>query len=110
MKCQSLEALKEGRDFKIIELNGAFSEPTHIYDASRSSYWKAVITIVRHWRLVRRIAMANHERGVPFMRTSDMLSELKAFKNYHRKIKNAVQEDELIRRQERTLALSPRRG
>lgn len=110
VKCQSLEALKEGRDFKIIELNGAFSEPTHIYDASRSSYWKAVATIVRHWRLVRRIAMANHERGVPFMRTSDMLSELKAFKNYHRKIKNAVQEEELNRRQERTLALSPRRG
>lgn len=107
VKCQSLEALKEGRDFKIIELNGAFSEPTHIYDPSHSTYWEALTTIVKHWRLVRQIAEVNHKRGVPFMRTADMLTELRALKNYHRKIKSALQRDEVVRKER--LALSARR-
>mgnify|MGYP006266251003 CR=1 FL=1 len=104
VKCQSLEALKAGREFKIIELNGAFSEPTHIYDAQRSTYWQALRTIVRHWRIVRQIATANHAQGVPFMRASDMLSELRALKDYHRKIKMALERDAVIKK--RNLSLS----
>lgn len=110
VKCRSLESLKQGLDFKILELNGAFSEPTHIYDTQKSTYLQAVSTIVKHWRLVRRIAVANHKLGVPFMRTTQMLSELRALKNYHKKIKQALERDQIIRQQEQqTLALSSTR-
>ncbi len=52
--------------FSIIELNGAGSEATHIYDPSQSIFfaWKEII---RHWRLLWRISRANHKTGVPYM-------------------------------------------
>src|SRR5258705_2339062 len=42
------EELREGKNFSIIELNGAGSEPTHMYDPKHSVFfaWKE---ITRHW-------------------------------------------------------------
>lgn len=53
------EALKQGRDFSVIELNGAGSEPTHIYDPSHSLFfaWKEII---RHWRVLFHISRKNY--------------------------------------------------
>lgn len=67
IKCESLDALFTGEGMKVIELNGACSEPTHIYDPERGTYWAALRDIAYHWRLIRRIARANHQRGVPYL-------------------------------------------
>jgi hypothetical protein len=56
------EDLRAGRDFTIIELNGAAAEATNIYDA-RNSLWSAYRTLFRQWELVFAIGAANRQRG-----------------------------------------------
>jgi len=56
------EDLRAGRKFQIIELNGAASEATSIYDA-RSSIFVAYRTLFRQWDLVFAIGAANRKRG-----------------------------------------------
>ena len=53
--------LRAGR-FTIVELNGAASEATSIYDA-RNSLWSAYRMLYRQWRLVYAIGAANRARG-----------------------------------------------
>jgi membrane protein DedA with SNARE-associated domain len=54
--------LAAGRDFQIVELNGAASEATSIYDA-RNSFLTAYRTLFRQWDLVFAIGSANLSRG-----------------------------------------------
>jgi hypothetical protein len=54
--------LRRGRNLQIIELNGAASEATHIYD-SRNSLWSAYRTLFRQWRTVYAIGAANRRLG-----------------------------------------------
>jgi hypothetical protein len=61
----SMEALKQGRDFRIIELNGAGAEPTHMYDPRHSLFF-ALKEIIRHWNILAKISRMNHYRGVPY--------------------------------------------
>jgi len=56
------EDLEAGRNFKIIELNGAASEATSIYDA-RNSVFEAYRTLFRQWDLVFAIGAANRRHG-----------------------------------------------
>jgi len=56
------EDLKAGGNFQIIELNGAASEATSIYDA-RNSIFAAYETLFRQWDLVFAIGAANRKRG-----------------------------------------------
>jgi membrane protein DedA with SNARE-associated domain len=58
----SLEDLKNGQNFYIVELNGAASEATSIYDA-RNSLLTAYKTLFRQWDLVFAIGVANRKRG-----------------------------------------------
>lgn len=54
--------LRAGRGFQIIELNGAASEATSIYDA-RNTLCSAYGTLFRQWELVFAIGAANRKRG-----------------------------------------------
>jgi hypothetical protein len=54
--------LRAGHGFQIIELNGAASEATSIYDA-RNSLFAAYRTLFRQWALVFAIGAANRQRG-----------------------------------------------
>ncbi|HEX4850738.1 MAG TPA: ATP-grasp domain-containing protein [Puia sp.] len=62
------EELKKGRSFAIIEVNGAGSEPTHIYDPRHSIFfaWKEII---RHWKILWMISRENHRRGHRYLTT-----------------------------------------
>lgn len=55
--------LRAGNNFQIIELNGAASEATSIYDA-RNSLGEAYRTLFRQWDLVFAIGAANRARGI----------------------------------------------
>jgi membrane protein DedA with SNARE-associated domain len=55
--------LRAGRSFQIIELNGAASEATNIYDA-RNSLWSAYRRLFQQWELVFAIGAANRVRGL----------------------------------------------
>jgi hypothetical protein len=60
IKFKSWESLQQGTHFSIIELNGAGSEPTHIYDPKHSVFfaWKEII---RHLRLLYSISVKNKQ-------------------------------------------------
>ncbi len=61
------EDLTKGENLSIIELNGAGSEPTHIYDPSHSIFyaWKEII---RHWRILYKISVWNHKHlAAPYL-------------------------------------------
>ena len=62
----SWEELKQGKNFSIVELNGAGSEPTHIYDPKHSLFfaWKE---LARHIRYMFQISVENHKRGFPYL-------------------------------------------
>lgn len=66
IRYNTLEELKQGRNFAVIEINGAGAEPTHIYDPRHSLFfaWKE---IVRHWLILGRISRMNHRKGHPYL-------------------------------------------
>jgi hypothetical protein len=77
IKTSSIEDLKEGKNFQIIEFNGCGAEPNHIYDCGMS-LWKAYGVILEHWKALFRISRYNHRNGVPywsFRRGKDFLRE-----------------------------------
>ena len=59
----SEKALRRGQDFQIIELNGASSEATSIYDP-KTSLWDAYRTLFRQWEIVFEIGAENRRRGL----------------------------------------------
>lgn len=63
LRFESEEDLRAGRNFQILELNGASAEATSIYDA-RNSLRAAYATLFRQWELVFAIGAANRTRGV----------------------------------------------
>lgn len=58
--------LEQGKNFSIVEVNGAASEPTHIYDPKHSLFfaWKE---LARHITYMYQISVANHQRGFPYL-------------------------------------------
>jgi hypothetical protein len=76
------EELREGKGFSIIELNGAGSEPTHMYDPRHSILfaWKE---ITRHWKILWKISRINHlNTQQPYMDTRSGLTMLRENKQY----------------------------
>jgi membrane protein DedA with SNARE-associated domain len=61
--------LRSGKNFSIIELNGAAAEATSIYDA-RNSLFSAYRTLFRQWELLFMIGAANRRCGCPPTRLS----------------------------------------
>lgn len=59
VKYHSFEELLKGENLKIIEVNGVISEPTHIYDPSKGSYFAALKSIKNHWKLIYVIGVKN---------------------------------------------------
>jgi hypothetical protein len=82
IRFNSWEELKRGKSFSIIELNGAGSEPTHIYDPKHSIFfaWKEII---RHLNIMWRISKLNYRpKERPFMTTSAGLKMLRDNSRY----------------------------
>jgi hypothetical protein len=65
IKCNSLDDLREGKNFLILEFNGCGAEPNHIYDAG-ISIWQAYREILKHWKVLFEISKHNHENGTPY--------------------------------------------
>jgi len=83
----SFEELEQGENFLIVELNGAASEPTHIYDP-KHSLWFAWKELARHIRYLYEISVANHKMGVPYLDYKVGLREYKLHLVQNNKILN----------------------
>ncbi len=62
----TFEELSEGKNFRIIEVNGAGGEATHIYDPKHSLFF-AWREITRHWGYMCKISILNHRKGHPYL-------------------------------------------
>lgn len=58
----SLEALKRGEGFTMVEYNGAGGEPTHIWDP-RTSIVGTYAGLLHHWKSLYAIGAQNRRRG-----------------------------------------------
>ena len=72
--------LEEGKNFQIIEINGAISEPTHMYDPKHSLFygWKE---LTRHFHYMYLISKENHKNGAKYLSFKEGVQE---FKNHHK--------------------------
>lgn len=61
IKFNSWEELENGKSFSIVELNGANSEPTHVYDP-KHSYFYALREFKRHWQMMAQISQLNKNK------------------------------------------------
>ncbi len=83
IRYESLELLKEGKCFSVIEINGAGSEPTHMYSQGHSLFfaWKEIL---RHWNILCKISRMNHALGTPYMCRAEGMKMFRAYKEYNR--------------------------
>ncbi len=65
LKCSSIDDLKAGKNFSILEFNGAGAEPNHIYDCNMT-YPQALKEIAMHWKYLYQIGKINNFNGVPY--------------------------------------------
>lgn len=86
LKCSSVEDLKEGRGFKILEYNGIGAEPAHIYDPSYPLFEK-YRDIYRHWKIIYRIYRLQKKKGVKAMSVKEAIRSLKAYFDYQKLLK-----------------------
>lgn len=79
------EELREGKNFVIIEVNGAGSEPTHIYDPAHSIFfaWKEII---RHWIILAKISRLNHRQGHRYLNTREGIAMFREDKAWSQKL------------------------
>ncbi|WP_395043343.1 D-alanine--D-alanine ligase [Flavobacterium sp.] len=84
---QTWEDLEKGKNFSIVELNGAGSEPTHIYDPKHSIFfaWKE---LARHITYMYKISVANNKRGFPFLKRKEGMIEYRLHLEQSNKIVN----------------------
>ena len=80
LRFASAEDFRAGKNFQIIELNGAAAEAGNLYDA-KYSLWSAYRTLFRQWELVFAIGAANRRRGVP---PTSLLAVWKKWREYSR--------------------------
>ena len=74
--------LSKGKNFSIIELNGAGSEPTHIYDPAHSISF-AWREIIRHWKILYKISKQNHKYSkLPYMKFGSGVQMLRENKRH----------------------------
>jgi hypothetical protein len=68
--CRSVDDLKNGNHFMILEYNGCGAEPNHFYDTGYTLF-RAYGEILKHWRFLYQISRYNAKRGVrpwPFLK------------------------------------------
>ena len=78
--CSSVEDLKNGRHFSILEYNGCGAEPNHFYDTGYTLIG-AYKEILKHWKALYRICAYNSRQGIkpwPFMKGKKFMDGIKA--------------------------------
>jgi hypothetical protein len=84
---QSWDDLENGKNFSIVELNGAASEPTHIYDPKHSIFfaWKE---LARHITYMYKISVLNHQRGFSYLSHKEGMKQYRLHLEQSNKIVN----------------------
>lgn len=76
MKVSSIEDLYEGKNIKVMELNGVSSDPGHIYDP-HYYLWQAYRDLMWHWKRAADISIVNQKNGVKPLPFSELWAIVK---------------------------------
>ncbi len=82
LRCTSVEDLYQGKNIKILELNGAGAEPGHIYQPGYP-LMQAYRDIMHHLRVLAEIGSINRKNGIPFMSLRQGLREIRKIRKYN---------------------------
>ena len=91
IKCTSIDDLKKGINFSILEYNGCGAEPHHIY-GNRNSLLQAYKIVLHHWRMLYRISRYNHQAGMRYWQYREGLQFLKQAKRHFNMLKRLDRE------------------
>ncbi|MBP6410464.1 MAG: carboxypeptidase-like regulatory domain-containing protein [Pseudarcicella sp.] len=78
LKVKSIDDLYEGKNIKILELNGVWSEPAHIYDPN-FKLWKAYKDLFWHWNTMSKISLLQSQKGIKTIPTKVLLKKVKKY-------------------------------
>ncbi len=81
IKCASIEDLKTGKNYSILEFNGSGAEPHHIY-GSNNNLLQAYKVILHHWNVLYKISRYNHVKGIRYWSFKKGLKFLKDAKKH----------------------------
>jgi hypothetical protein len=65
IKCASVEDLKEGKNFCILEYNGSGGEPHHVY-GNGNTLFGACFILAQHWNALYKISKQNYLKGIHY--------------------------------------------
>ncbi|MFN2457556.1 MAG: hypothetical protein ABR502_05090 [Chitinophagaceae bacterium] len=88
LKAASLDDLKSGKNFSILEYNGSGAEPNHIYN-SNYTLLGAYAEIIKHWKVLFEISRYNYKKGIRYWPFLKGLRFLKGCKKHYRLIKKS---------------------
>ncbi len=87
MRCLDWESLKRGENFKILEFNGACSEPAHIYDPSFGVF-KAYKAYWKQWGIMARIFKMQDQKGIQPISFSEAWQRFNQYFKYLKTVKS----------------------
>lgn len=90
--CTSIEDLKEGKNYSILEYNGCGAEPNHFYDTGYTLAG-AYKEILKHWKVLYKISSYNNRHGIKYWPLLKGIKFLRETKKHYSIIRQA---DELI--------------
>lgn len=82
LKCQSIDDLRDLKNFSILELNGAGAEPSHIYQPGYSLV-KAYKAIFWHLKVLADISIINNRGGIPYWSFKRGVEKWKSHKKHN---------------------------
>jgi len=79
IRVDNVNTLKRGEGFKVLELNGVLSEPTHMYDPKHSLFyaWKTMFSL---WSEIFRIGDENRARGCKPSSIGELIQLVREFR------------------------------
>ncbi|MEP6583289.1 MAG: hypothetical protein ABJA90_03440 [Ginsengibacter sp.] len=86
IKCLSIEDLKAGKNFSILEYNGSGAEPHHIY-GDGNNLIQAYGIVLHHWKVLYAISKLNHKNGQRYWKYRRGLTFLRKAKQHFRILK-----------------------
>ncbi len=65
IKCLSIDDLKEGKNFSILEFNGCGAEPHHAY-GNGNTLLQAYKIFIHHWKILYKISRYNYKTAIRY--------------------------------------------
>lgn len=81
IKCNSVEDLKQGKNFSIIEYNGCGAEPHHVY-GNGYTLWQACKILASHWLVLQKISSFNNAQGFKYWDFKAGWTEMRRCRKY----------------------------